>query len=101
MIRPSFLRESSAIIDLLLASVTMIYVAGSTRLMSLVRHTIPQDARRSRKPPGSRVRGRWLLPKAATSRSGVGIPSGEVVVLLLGSPGRETSARRQRHFLYP
>ena len=46
------LARSSAMLDLLTAGVTLIYLAGAMRLLSLMRHTIPPDVRRSLPPPG-------------------------------------------------
>jgi hypothetical protein len=78
--------QTSFLLPLLLAGATLVYLAGSTRLLSLVRHTVPPDSRRERRPRAKRVRSRWLLPRAATARSVGVIPAGEVGQLLLSVP---------------
>jgi hypothetical protein len=78
--------EPLAGLDLILAILTLVYLSSATRLLALLRHTVPPDVRRARRPPGSRVRGRWLLPREATSRSSPAIPSGEIVTLLVSVP---------------
>jgi len=74
------------VLRILLPAVTLAYLAGSTRLLSLVRHTVPPDPRRARKPPGRRVRGRWLLPIEATMRTLADSTGNEIGRLLLCVP---------------
>jgi hypothetical protein len=76
----------SMVLQILLPAVTLAYLAGSTRLLSLVRHAVPPDPRRARKPPGRRVRGRWLLPIEATTRTLADSPGNEIGRLLLCVP---------------
>jgi hypothetical protein len=84
---PRWLPEEPApLLHLALAGVTLIYAVSATRLLALVRHAVPPDTRRARKPPGSRARGRWLLPREGSARSSLAIPSTEIVVLLLSAP---------------
>jgi hypothetical protein len=84
---PSWFRnEPLDVAHLLLAAATFVYLGGAMRLLALGQHTVPPDARRARKPPASRVRGRWLLPKEATARAS-GALAGEIGILLLSAPG--------------
>jgi hypothetical protein len=70
----------------LLPLVALVYVVAATRLLSLVRHAVPPDARRARKPSRRRVRGRWLLPREATTRSSSAVPAGEIGLFLSTAP---------------
>ena len=81
-----FQGEPSLVIDLMLAATTLVYLAGAMRLLTLVRHATPPDVHRSRKPPASRVAGRWLLPKEPAGRSLLEVPANEIVVLLTAAP---------------
>jgi hypothetical protein len=78
--------QRSVALPILLPLLTFAYVAGASRLLALVRHTVPPDVRRSRKPAGKRIRGRWLLPREATTRSLASVPAGEIGRLLAIAP---------------
>ena len=78
--------RSSPVTDLVLATASLVYVAAQMRLQTLVRHGVPPDARRRRRPPGSRVVGRWFVPVKAEPRSGARAGTGELLLLLAGAP---------------
>jgi hypothetical protein len=78
--------QPSLVSDLLLAASTLIYLASAMRLLTLARHALPPDVRRSLQPPGARVAGRWLLPKAPAGRSLREAPANEIFTLLSAAP---------------
>jgi hypothetical protein len=78
--------ESPVVLDLVVASLTLVYVIAAMRLLALQSHTIPPDPRRARKRMDIWLAGRWLLSKEATHRSLLEPPSGEVLEVLLSTP---------------
>lgn len=84
---PGWMRQrTSAVEDLLLAAALLGYLIAHTRLLTLLRHAVPPDTRRARKPEHDRLRGRWLLPSKATRRSAASVPPRELPALLLSVP---------------
>jgi hypothetical protein len=78
--------ELSSFLQIVLAAATLVYLACSMRLLSLVSHAMPPDSRSARRPPGKTIRGRWLLPRETTARSTPSISSSEIGSLLLSVP---------------
>jgi hypothetical protein len=72
--------------NVFLPLLTLVYLAGATRLLTLQRHAVPPDARRARLRLAKRIRGRWLLADEPTTRSSATVPAGEMVRLLMTAP---------------
>jgi hypothetical protein len=79
-------RSDEVVLRVLLPLAIFLYVVAAMRLLSLVRHTVPPDVRRARRPAGRWLRGRWLLPREATTRSAARVPAGEIGLLLSTAP---------------
>ncbi len=77
--------RGSDMTDLGLAVAVLVYVAAQLRLQTLTRFAVPPDPRRQLRPPGKRVRGRWILPAEPAQRTTAEGNPGEVVLLLLGA----------------
>jgi hypothetical protein len=80
------LRPDTFTMNVFLPLLTLVYFAGATRLLTLQRHAVPPDVRRSRLRLAKRIRGRWLLAEEPTTRSSATIPAGEIVLLLMTAP---------------
>jgi hypothetical protein len=80
-----FRRRGTDMTDLILAVAVVAYVAAQLRLQTLTRFAVPPDPRRQFRPPGKRVKGRWLLPTEPAHRTTAEGNPGEVVLLLIGA----------------
>ncbi len=72
--------------NVFLPLLTLVYLAGATRLLTLQRHAVPPDARRARRLLARRIRGRWLLSDEPTKRTAEAVSAGEIVRLLMTVP---------------